>query len=287
MSTKNISASAGIGFKPDYIEQALATTEKDLWLEVHTENYLVDGGIRLDYLEKLNQQFELSFHGVSASLGGNTPLKSSSLAAIKNLVDRFQPKYVSEHAVWSRVGNNYLPDLLPLPRTEQAMHQLINGVTRYQEGIGRSIFLENPTNYLDFVSEMDEPEFLVEVAKRSGCGLLLDINNLYLSSKNCGMNAHAYIDALPLNLVGEIHIAGYTIDPEFGEQLYIDSHAEPVSEPVWQLLDYALNRLGQVPVLVERDSNLPEWSELLAERNKAQAMITNANPIEYAALATG
>jgi len=286
MNTKNTKASAGIGFKPDYFEQALATTEENLWLEVHTENYLVDGGIRLDYLEKLNQQFELSFHGVSASLGGSTPLDPTSLAAIKKLVDRFQPKYVSEHAVWSRLENNYLPDLLPLPRTEQAMQQLVNGVNNYQDGIGRSIFLENPTNYLDFISEMDEPEFLVEVAKRSGCGLLLDINNLYLSGINCGMNTHAYIDALPLDLVGEIHIAGYTVDPEFGEQLYIDSHAEPVSEPVWELLEYALKRLGPLPVLVERDSNLPEWGELLAERNRAQSLLTNIDQNDYAALAT-
>ena len=286
MKSQHTPPSAGISFKPEYIEQALSTDENDLWLEVHTENYLVDGGIRLEYLEKLRHQFELSFHGVSASLGGNTPLQASSLANIKKLIDRFQPKYVSEHAVWSRVGDNYLPDLLPLPRTEQALQQLVTGVTQYQEGIGRSIFLENPTNYLDFISEMDEPEFLIEVAKRSGCGLLLDINNLYLSSVNCGMNAHSYIDALPSDLVGEIHIAGYTADPEFSDQLFIDSHAEPVSEPVWELLDYALNHLEQVPVLVERDSNLPEWSELLAERNRAQSMIVDSNKIDYAAVAT-
>ena len=286
MKSQQNPPSAGISFKPEYIEQTLSTDVNDLWLEVHTENYLVDGGIRLEYLEKLRHRFELSFHGVSASLGGNTPLQRSSLANIKKLIDRFQPKYVSEHAVWSRVGDNYLPDLLPLPRTEEALQQLVTGVTQYQEGIGRSIFLENPTNYLDFISEMDEPEFLIEVAKRSGCGLLLDINNLYLSSVNCGMNAHSYIDALPRDLVGEIHIAGYTADPEFSDQLFIDSHAEPVSEPVWELLGYALNHLEQVPVLVERDSNLPEWSELLAERNRAQSLIVDSNKIDYAAVAT-
>lgn len=285
MNTQARNASAGISFKADYVDQVLATTDNNLWLEVHTENYLVDGGVRLETLEKLRHQFELSFHGVSASLGGNTPLKPSSLAAIKQLIDRFQPQYVSEHAVWSRVGDSYLPDLLPLPRTEQALQQLVNGVTQYQEGVGRSIFLENPTNYLDFVSEMDEPEFLIEVAQRSGCKLLLDVNNLYLSSVNCGMDAHSYIDALPRELVGEIHIAGYTVDPEFGEQLYIDSHAEPVSEPVWELSAYALRHLGQVPVLVERDSNLPEWSELLAERNRAQSILDNQQ-IQHAAVAT-
>lgn len=286
MNTRDRNASAGIGFKADYIDQALAATDNDLWLEVHTENYLVDGGVRLEHLEKIRHQYELSFHGVSASLGGNTPLKPSSLAAIKQLINRFQPKYVSEHAVWSRVGDNYLPDLLPLPRTEQALQQLVNGVTQYQEGIGRSILIENPTNYLDFISEMDEPDFLVEAATRSGCGLLLDVNNLYLSSINCGMNAHAYIDALPAGLVGEIHIAGYTVDPEFGDELYIDSHAEPVSEPVWDLLTYALNHLGQVPVLVERDTNLPKWSELIAERNRANSMIIDSKQRDYAVISS-
>jgi uncharacterized protein len=266
--------SAGIGFKPEYLEQVIATSEPDIWLEVHTENYLVDGGVRLDYLEKLRDQYCLSFHGVSASLGGADPVDASFIAAVKALVDRFQPSIVSEHAVWSRSVGNYFPDLLPLPRTRQALLQLVDGVTAYQDGIGRRIMLENPANYLNFVSEMDEPDFLVEVSTRSGCGLLLDINNLYLSSVNCGLNTHDYIDSLPTGLVGEIHVAGYTIDPEYGEKLLIDSHAEPVSEPVWELLKYALGHLGQVPVLVERDDNLPQWSELLAERNRAQSLIT-------------
>ncbi len=284
MTIRELTCSAGIGFKPDYLQHVLATTESDLWLEVHTENYLVDGGIRLDYLEQLRQRSQLSFHGVSASLGGTEIINQELIAATRKLVDRFQPNSVSEHAVWSRNLGNYFPDLLPLPRTEQAMSQLVSGVTAYQEGIGRSILLENPTNYLSFASEMDEPEFLIEVANRSGCGLLLDINNLYLSSVNCGMDVYSYIDKLPLGLVGEIHVAGYTVDPEFSDQLYIDSHAEPVSEPVWELLSYALRRLGSVPVLVERDDNLPEWSELIQERNRAQSIIIN-NQIEYASSA--
>ncbi|MCL4141238.1 UNVERIFIED_CONTAM: hypothetical protein GTU68_007183 [Idotea baltica] len=282
MTIRELASSAGIGFKADYLQQALATTESDLWLEVHTENYLVDGGVRLDYLEQLREQTQISFHGVSASLGGAEDINQELIAATKKLVDRFQPNSVSEHAVWSRNTGNYYPDLLPLPRTEQAMLQLVHGVSAYQEGIGRSILLENPTNYLDFVSEMDEPEFLIEAANRSGCGLLLDVNNLYLSGVNCGMNVYSYIDRLPLGLVGEIHVAGYTVDPEFGEKLYIDSHAEPVSEPVWELLSYALKHLGPLPVLVERDDNLPEWSELLAERNRAQSIIMH-NQVEHAA----
>ena len=269
----SIPPSAGVGFKPDYLQQAIASSATALWLEVHTENYLVDGGVRLDYLEQLRNQYGLSFHGVSASLGGVERADRRFIAAVKELVDRFQPSFVSEHAVWSRSVGNYFPDLLPLLRTQQAMLQLVAGVSAYQEGIGQKILLENPANYLNFVSEMDEPEFLVEVASRSGCGLLLDVNNLYLSSVNCGLNTHQYIDALPIGAVGEIHVAGYTVDPEYGDELLIDSHAEPVSEPVWELLEYALKHLGPVPVLVERDDNLPPWSELMAERNRAQAII--------------
>lgn len=267
--------SAGIGFKVEYFEDIASTPEKDLWLEVHTENYLVDGGIRLDYLEKLREKHPISFHGVSASLGAGKVLDPSFLASIRKLIERFEPFSVSEHAVWSRYAGDYFPDLLPLPRTQDALASLVNGVSAYQDGIGRSILLENPSNYLDFVSEMDEPDFLLEVAKRTGCGLLLDINNLYISSINCGIDAHKYIDSLPKNIVGEIHVAGFTPDPEH-KNLIIDSHSEAVSEPVWALLDYALKHLGSVPILVERDDNFPAWSELLAERNRAQSSITKA-----------
>jgi len=280
LANNSVPCSAGVGFKPDYFEQAISATEPDLWLEVHTENYLVDGGIRLDYLEQLRKQTQISFHGVSASLGGAEPLAPEFISAVKNLIDRFQPSLVSEHAVWSRSAGNYFPDLFPLPRTRQAMLQLVNGVSAYQDGIGRKILLENPANYLDFISEMDEPEFLVEVTDRSGCGLLLDVNNLYLSGVNCGLDVHNYIDTLPIDLVGEIHIAGYSTDPKYGDRLYIDSHDEPVCEPVWELLDYALKHLGPVPVLLERDDNLPPWAELIQERSRAQSII-ESNAVDH------
>lgn len=271
--------SAGIGFKPDYIEQAINSTEQGLWFEVHTENYLVNGGVRLTHLEQLRSCAPLSFHGVSASLGGKEPLDASFLSKVRQLVDRFEPQLVSEHAVWSRNAADYYPDLLPLPRTQKMMRQLIDGVSAYQEAIGRSILLENPSNYLNLISEMDEVDFMLEVAKRSGCGLLLDVNNLYLSSVNCGLDVQAYIDALPSDLVGEIHIAGHSIDPEFGNQLLIDSHDHLVAEPVWKTLEYALQKLGAVPVLLERDDNLPSWTELMTERNRAQLML-DAHRIE-------
>ena len=267
--------SAGISFKPDYIEQAVSTLEQDIWFEVHTENYLVDGGTRLEQLEQLAQRYPISFHGVSASLGSGKPISTDLLAKVKNLIDIFQPSLVSEHATWCRNDQGYIPDLLPLPRTNEMMSKLTEGVSAYQDGIQRSILLENPTNYLNFQNDLNEPDFLIEVAKTSGCGLLLDLNNVYLSSINCGIDAHAYIDALPDDLIGEIHIAGFTIDPHFGDKLLIDSHAEPVSEPVWKLLDYTLKTKGQIPVLIERDDKLPEWNELIQERNRAQALIVN------------
>ena len=268
--------SAGVGFKSEYFEQAVASPEAGLWFEVHTENYLVDGGPRLDHLEQLRSRSPLSLHGVSASLGSGKPINAEFLSQVKSLVDRFQPRLVSEHATWCRNDLGYIPDLLPLPRTGEMMAQLIDGVCAYQEGIGRQILLENPTNYLDFISEIDEPEFLVEVANRSGCGLLLDVNNLYLSSVNCGVDAQAYIDALPADKIGEIHVAGFSVDPRFGDQLLIDSHAEPISEPVWALLDYVQRTKGAIPVIVERDDQLPQWDELMIERNRAHSMIASS-----------
>lgn len=266
---------AGINLKPQHVPDALSggpqtdTTQK-LWFEVHTENFFVAGGPRLDALHAIRSEFPVSFHGVGASLGNRERLDNHHIQQVKQLVDRFQPTLISEHAVWSAANNTYFADLLPLPRTQDALNQLISGIDEYQSGIGRSILIENPTNYLQFNSEMDEPEFLVEAAIRSGCGLLLDVNNLYLSSQNCGMDAAQYINSLPVDLVGEIHIAGYSVDPNLGQTLLIDSHAAEVSEPVWALLELALQRFGAQPILLERDDNIPSFSALMSERQRAQ-----------------
>lgn len=275
MLSTNLISSAGVGYKPDYFDEVKLYDKGDLWLEVHTENYLTNGGPRIEQLTALEENFDLSFHGVSASLGSGKSIDKSFISNVKALIDRFQPKSVSEHAVWCRNGHNYMPDLLPLPRTTEVMNKLIDGVDAYQNGINRQILLENPTNYLQFKSEMDEPDFLIEVAQRTGCGLLLDLNNLYISSINCGTDAHEYIDALPLGLIGEIHIAGFDVDPKYGGQLLIDSHAAPVSDAVWNLLEHTIKKIGPTPVLVERDDQLPPWSELLSEHSKAQKIISS------------
>ncbi|MCY4284451.1 MAG: DUF692 domain-containing protein [Thiotrichales bacterium] len=265
---------AGVGLKQPHVEPALGCTESALWFEVHTENYMVAGGPRLEQLRRVREAFPVSFHGVGASLGGPAPPDAHHLAAARRLVEAFEPTLVSEHAVWSSANGVWFADLLPLPRTGEALRQLVEGVDRYQTAIGRPILIENPTNYLPFTSEMDEPDFLNEVATRTGCGLLLDVNNVYLSARNCGIDPERYIAALAADRIGEIHIAGHEADGNYGEALLIDTHAAPVSEAVWALLDAALARLGPRPVLLERDGKLPAFEVLMEERRRAQKALT-------------
>ena len=269
---------AGLSLKAEHYQDvlslsqadSLAPAEHELWFEVHTENYFVAGGPRLDYLRAIGEHYPLSFHGVGASLGSAHMPDASHLQQVKALVEEFQPALVSEHAVWSRTEQTYFADLLPLPRTRSALQQLVDGIDRYQNGIGRQILIENPSNYLDFKSEMDEPEFLVEAAQRAGCGLLIDVNNLYLSSRNTSIDALDYLARIPAELVGEIHIAGHDPDPNFGQQILIDSHAAAVAAPVWQLLEVALQRFGHTPLLIERDANIPPFKELMQEQQQAR-----------------
>lgn len=267
---------AGLSLKPEHLDDILTLPVKkpsshhNLWFEVHTENYFVAGGPRLNYLRAVRENYNLSFHGVGGSLGSDHQAMSAHTKRVKALIDEFQPTLVSEHAVWSKSEGKYFADLMPLPRTQDALQSLINGIDCYQSGIGRSILIENPSNYLDFISDMDEPQFLVEAAKRSGCGLLIDINNLYISSKNTGIDALNYLTQIPADLVGEIHIAGHDPDPALGQSLLIDSHAAAVAPPVWTLLEQALALFGHRPVLVERDANIPAFDELMSERQTAQ-----------------
>ena len=265
---------AGVGLRQPHVEHALAHRDPSLWLEVHTENYMVAGGPRLAQLRRVREAFPVSFHGVGASLGGPTPPDPRHLAAVRRLVDAFEPVLVSEHAVWSSANGLWFADLLPLPRTGDALRQLVEGVDRYQEAIGRRILIENPTNYLPFVSEMDEPDFLNEVAARSGCNLLLDVNNVYLSARNCGIGPARYIETLSAGRIEEIHVAGHDADANLGEALLIDTHAAPVSDAVWTLLDFALAHVGPRPVLLERDGKLPSFETLMAERDRAAAALS-------------
>ena len=272
MQFTDLPAATGVSLKPEYFTNVESLAPGNTWFEVHPENYMIEGGPRLEGLLSVAERFPMSLHGVSASLGGPTPTPDKHLEAFRRLVDVVDPAAVSEHAVWSRTNAQYYADLLPLPRTTEALANLVDGIDHFQNGIGRQILIENPSNYVPIKSEMDESDFLVEVATRSGCGLLLDVNNLYISACNCGVDARAYIEAIPAGFVGEIHIAGYSPDEHFGDTLLIDSHAAPVAEPVWRLLETALRHLGPTPVLIERDAELPPFGELMREREYAEQL---------------
>jgi len=283
---------AGINLKPQHYNDALDVLDpvllERLWFEVHTENYFVAGGPRLSYLQAIAEKYPLSFHGVGGSLGSFTKepyaLTQSHLTQVVELVKRFNPILVSEHATWSTSHDTYFADLLPLPRTQVALSNLCDGIDRYQNAIGRSILVENPTNYLHFVADMDEADFLMEAIKRTGAGLLLDVNNLYLSARNTGIDPITYLNALDPERVGEIHIAGFDTDKNFPDALLIDSHGAPVDDAVWQLLDTTLKMLGSKPVLLERDDNIPSFQNLLTERNQAQHLIQQYESLEKIAL---
>jgi uncharacterized protein (UPF0276 family) len=268
--------SAGLSFKPIHFEQAMACPAEGLWFEVHAENYMVGGGLRLAMLEELRQRFPLSLHGVGLSLAGAEEPDRDHLARFRQLIDRFEPFLVSEHLAWSRHGETSFPDLLPFPRTNEALEIIARNIDIAQDMLGRQILIENPSLYLHLVGhEWPESQFLAELVKRTGCGLLIDVNNVFVSASNLGFNPISYLDALPRGVIGEIHLAGHTPDPLLGEALLIDSHDAPIAEEVWQLYDWLLALCGKdcPPTLIERDDNIPEFGDLLAERERAACIM--------------
>lgn len=260
---------AGIGLKPEHYRAVLDCAADGLWLEVHPENYMVDGGPRLAWLEAIGALRPISFHGVGASLGGPDPFDREHLRALKALIDRFEPAAVSEHVAWSAAGGRYFADLFPLPRTDEALCWLANRIDAFQNALGRAILIENPSVYLPLKSEMDEPDFLVEICRRAGCGLLLDVNNVHVSANNTGFDAGAYLDAIPGHLIGEVHLAGHEADARRGRALLIDTHGAPVAEDVWSLYQRLIDRVGSRPTLIERDANIPAFEQLMEERGRA------------------
>lgn len=265
---------AGLGLKPAHYEDALASTAAGLWFEVHPENYMVEGGPRLAWLEAIRRDRPLSLHGVGLSLAGDESPDARHLDRLKALCDRFEPFVVSEHLAWSKRGGVYHPDLLPFPRSRERLARIAENVERMQETLGRRVLIENPSLYLALEGhEMGEVDFLAELGRRTGCGLLVDVNNVFVSAANLGFSAEAYVDALPAEAVGEIHLAGHAPDPELGEALLIDSHGAPVSEPVWSLLRRLVDRIGPRPTLIERDENLPAFADLMAERDRAETVL--------------
>ncbi|MFT4956065.1 MAG: hypothetical protein ACI8U3_002465 [Brevundimonas sp.] len=268
---------AGLGLKPQHYSEALACPAPGLWFEVHPENYMVQGGPRLGWLAAIRERHPLSLHGVGMSLAGAEPPDAVHLKALRALIDRFEPFVVSEHLAWSRHAGAYHPDLLPFPRTRALLDRICDHVDAAQDVLGRRLLIENPSLYLTLTGhEMDEVEFLAALARRTGCGLLLDVNNVHVSAHNLGFDPVAYLDAVPAGLIGEVHLAGCAPDPQWGEALLIDSHAAPVSEDVWALYARLIARVGAKPTLIERDADLPPFDHLLAERDRAHGLLSAA-----------
>jgi len=263
---------AGVGLKAVHFTEALAAPAADLWFEVHAENYMVAGGARLAMLEAIRRERPISLHGVGMSLAGAADPEPDHLVALKRLVDRFEPVLVSEHLAWSRLDGRCFPDLLPVPRTNEVLSRLAANIGRVQDTLGREILIENPTHYLALRDhQWSETSFLAELARRSGCKLLIDINNVAVGAHNLAFDAAEWLEAIPAKLVGEIHLAGHMLDAE--GTLLIDSHDAPVSHDVWQLYESFIARSGPMPTLIERDGNLPPFADLMAERDRAQAVI--------------
>lgn len=270
--TISSSRDAGIGLRPGHYRDLLQSLPKLGWLEVHSENYFGDGGAPLHYLERARNHYPVSLHGVGLSLGSTDALDTEHLESLKNLIARFDPLFVSDHLCWSSVDGIYLNDLLPLPYTEEALVHFSERVKRVQDYLGRELLIENPSSYLQYKhSTIDEAEFLAEVVARSGCGLLLDVNNVYVSAMNHGFDTQAYITNMPADAVREIHLAGHSVRELPEGRVYIDTHDAPVAEPVWSLYDYTLKQIGQRPTLIEWDSSLPELEVLIDEAKKAQS----------------
>lgn len=271
---------AGVGFKPEHFEEAVAAPADGLWFEVHAENYMVDGGPRLAMLQALRSARPLSLHGVGLSLAGVERPDADHLAKLNALADRFQPLLVSEHLAWSKLDQIAFPDLLPFPRTTEMLELLARNIGITQDALGRSIAIENPSLYIDLEGhEWSETDFLAELVRRTGCTLLLDINNVHVSAANLGFDSRTYIDAIAPLAVTEIHLAGHSIDPALGASLLIDSHDSPVSQPVWELYAFAINRIGFRPTLVERDGNVPPFQELMAERTRAATILQKSREL--------
>lgn len=269
-----VPARAGIGLRSPHHDELLAERPALAFVKVHSENFFVAGGPVLRYLDAVRREYPVSLHGVGLSLGSTDPLDRLHLERLNSLVERVEPALVSEHLCWCSAGGVHLNDLLPLPYTEEALSHLSRRVAEVQDFLGRRILVENVSSYLAYAdSAIPEWEFLAEVSRRTGCGILLDVNNVYVNATNHGFDARRYIDAVPAAAVEEIHLAGFTRKDPGGVPLLIDSHSRPVAADVWALYAHALARLGARPTLIEWDRDIPPLATLLAEAARADALI--------------
>ena len=274
-----LSKSVGISLKPVHFDAILETRPDVGFFEAHPENYMQGGGPMVQGLRDAGDRYPLSLHAVGLSLGSPGPVDSVHLGRLKRLVEDVQPRLVSDHLSWSRTGGVCLPDLLPLPYTQEVLGVVSDNVSRVQDVLGRAILIENPSLYLcpkvskDEIVAMNETDFLAALTWKTGCGILLDINNVYVSANNTGLDAMAYLAGIEKGSVGEIHLAGHKTESGPAGTILIDDHGGPVADDVWDLYRLALKRLGPVPTLVEWDTDVPSLGTLLAEADKAKALL--------------
>ena len=275
----SLPASTGVGFKPAHFRDILAAPQPLGFFEVHAENYMGAGGPPHAQLGALRERYALSVHGVGLSIGSMRPLDRDHLMRLKTLCERYTPECFSEHLAWSSHGDVYLNDLLPLPYTQQTLARVAEHIDEVQTALGRQMLLENPSTYIRFSeSTIPEVDFLAELSKRSGCGLLLDINNVFVSAKNHGTQPLAYLDSFPFDRVKEIHLGGHDEEvDDVGAPLLIDTHGSPIAEAVWTLYAQLIARTGALPTLIEWDNNVPDWPTLLAEAVAAQNILSDAS----------
>jgi uncharacterized protein (UPF0276 family) len=274
-ASRPLPARTGAGLKPQHVEAILEAGASTGFFEVHAENYMGAGGMPHAQLRAIRERYPLSVHGVGMSIGGARPIDREHLARFKRVVDLYQPGMVSEHLAWSTHDDVFFNDLLPLPYTDETLARTVSHVSEVQEAIGQRILIENPSTYVTFEqSTWSETAFMTELARRSGCGLLFDVNNVFVSAKNHGFSPRAYVEEYPLHLVEEIHLAGHATDEDSdGETLLIDAHDRQVCDDVWDLFRLTLSHTGPLPSLIEWDNEVPEWPELAAEVARADAIL--------------
>ncbi|MEM0977122.1 MAG: DUF692 domain-containing protein [Pseudomonadota bacterium] len=268
----------GVGYKAQHFDDVLSEPGPVSWIEVHAENYMGDGGRPIAQLAHLAERFAISVHGVGLSIGGETPLDKDHLGRLKKLVTWVNPASFSEHLAWSTHNTQFFNDLLPLPYTQKTLTRVAEHIDQVQEVLQRQMLLENPSTYLAFAeNEMCETDFLTELTRRTGCGLLLDVNNVFVSATNQQTDAKSYLDAFPLDAVGEVHLGGHDEDEdESGAPLLIDSHGAEVVDPVWALYEYTIRSGGAKPTLIEWDTDVPAWPVLRAEAERAAILLDQA-----------
>ncbi len=262
--------STGIGLRAQHHEEIVSRLPAVGWFEAHSENYFAQGGAHREHLTRIRAHYELSLHGVGLSMGSTDPLNLQHLRELKRLVDEVEPLFISEHLSWGSAGGRYVNDLLPLPYTEEALQHMVARVRDVQDGLGRQILVENISSYLQFkCAEVPEWEFLTALAQESGCGVLLDVNNVYVNAMNHGFDPQSYLQGIPRTVVKEFHLAGHTVARIQEREIRIDTHNTHVSDDVWALYRAAVKRFGPVPTLIEWDADIPSLETLQAEAAKA------------------